>query len=308
MAPTFDAAGRDARGSQPTPTLATMLSQATDVFRDAGLEDPRAEARRVVATAADIPALDLVTAPDKPLPPAAASRIAEFIRRRAAREPLSRILGEREFYGRSFSISAATLDPRPDTETLIRVALTLAQTPPLQGKQLQLLDVGTGSGAILVTLLAELPRAPGAGRALIAEARAAAPAHAARHGVAERRLFTRHDVRDGLTGQHDLILSNPPYIPSGDIGGLAPEVRCHDPRVSLDGGADGLDFYRLLASNLARLSPGGWLAVEVGAGQSDAVAYLMATAAPGATIRTERDFSGHVRVVAVQPRGEVAVE
>lgn len=320
-------------------TLSAAVAATARTLGAAGIEDAPAEARRLVAAAAAVPALDLLTRGESPLPPALAARISAFASRRAAHEPLSRILGEREFYGRAFALSPGTLDPRPDTETLVEVVLDHARSSaaaPHTGWPRTILDVGTGSAAILVTLLAELPGARGLGIDISADALATAAANADRHGVGARARFVHHDLRLGLpdaalaldgspehdlrTHPHagapagapatswDLIVANPPYIPSADIAALAREVRCHDPLAALDGGADGLAFYRLLSGALARLAPGGMMAVEVGAGQADAVTSLLLQAGPGGMIRTALDLAGHVRVVAIVPRCHVVGE
>lgn len=298
--------------SEPVPsplTLANAVRQTAEALRIAGIDDPLAEARRLVAAAAGVEPLDLVTAPNRPLDTQIAARIADYAARRSAHEPLSRILGCRAFYGRDFWLSADTLDPRPETEGLVDMVLDLYAKPPRVGYPIEILDIGTGTGAIIVTLLAELPMARGWGIDISANALVTAGRNAARHSVAERVNFLLHDLRDGLDVQrsgegyvYDFIVSNPPYIASGELGTLPAEVRLHDPVVALDGGADGLDFYRLLAASMAMLAPDGWMVVEVGAGQSAMVAELFQTMAPGADIRTAKDLAGHTRIVAAQPR------
>ena len=189
---------------------------------------------------------------------------------------MSRITGTREFYGRSFLVNASALDPRPDTETLIEAALDVIAANGGCKRPLTLLDLGTGTGCILLTLLAELPEARGIGTDLAPEALRLAEANAARLGLADRAVFLASDWCEAIAGEFDLILSNPPYIASAEIAGLAPEVAAYDPRLALDGGEDGLDAYRRIAASAARnLRAGGKILVEIGVSQADAVAGLL---------------------------------
>lgn len=284
-----------------SPTLSEAVQRTAARLGRAGIDDALGEARRIVAAACDIDAVAILVGGSRRLDGADVERIEDFAARRAAHMPLSRIIGERWFHGRPFALSAAALDPRPDTETVVALGLDVVRIPGADDRPLAIADVGTGSGAILVTLLAELPRARGIGIDISEEALATARGNALSHGVGARVLFEKRDIADGLTGKFDLIISNPPYIPSGDIAGLAPEVRLHDPLVALDGGADGLAFFRRLIGAAEALLPGGWLVVEVGAGQADAVSRLMLEAWPGARLRTARDLGGHTRAVAVRP-------
>lgn len=295
------------RASEPT-SLAAVLAHVVAELRMAGIEEAAAEARELVMVAAKLDAVDVLMRGERLLDAAAVARIEEFARRRAAHEPISRIAGEREFYGRSFALSSGTLDPRADTETLVSATLAIVREQDWQQKPLRLLDIGTGSGAIIVTLLAELPAASGLGIDISADALATAGKNATRHGVANRLSLVERDVRAGIDGGFDLIVANPPYIPSGDISRLEPEVRCHDPRAALDGGADGLDFYRTLAGVEGQLAPSGWMLVEVGAGQAADVRQILAGGAAGIEIRTFQDLGGHTRVVAVQPHTGACIE
>jgi release factor glutamine methyltransferase len=210
------------------------------------------------------------------LQPEAAVRLEALVRRRASREPISRITGTREFYGQSFLVDESVLDPRPDTETLIEVALALIEKTGRREEPLRLLDLGTGTGCILLTLLAELPKAHGLGTDLSPAALRLAEANARRLGVAGRASFLASDWLDAIHGEFDLIVSNPPYIASGEIERLAPEVAHHDPYLALDGGPDGLKAYRRIAAGAARLvAPKGAILVEIGASQAPAVAGLL---------------------------------
>lgn len=208
---------------------------------------------------------------------------------------MARILGVREFYGRPFALGPQTLVPRPETELLVDLALDIARDAP----DLRFVDLGTGSGAIAVSILAEVPGARGVATDLSAEALVVAAANARRHGADGRLDLRRGDWFAPLAGNErfDLLLSNPPYVGSGDIEMLAPEVARHDPRLALDGGPDGLDAYRAIAAGAAaHLRPGGRVAVEIGAGQADAVAALFADAGL-ADIERRRDLAGRDRVI-----------
>ena len=216
------------------------------------------------------------------------------IARRAAREPVSRMTGEREFYGRSFRLSPAVLDPRPDTETLVAAALDL----PWQ----RLLDLGVGSGALAVTLLAERASATGVATDVSGAALAVAAANARRHGVESRLAFTEGAWFAPVTGRFDLVVSNPPYIRHGDLAALQPEVSAHDPALALDGGADGLDAYRSIAASLeACLEPQGHAVLEIGAGQAAEVSAIFAEAGFSTLVR-HFDLGGHIRCLVLERR------
>lgn len=280
---------------------------AARAFRQAGLATPELDARLLACHATGLTHEDFVGGDDLALPTGAASRLEGFIARRLAGEPVSRLTGAREFYGRPFHLDRHTLDPRADTETLIEALLALVDENGWRGRPLKLLDLGTGSGCILVTLLAELPLATGFGSDVSAGALAVAAANACRHGVEARARFVAADWLDGIGGRFDLIVSNPPYIAAGEIAGLAPEVARFDPKLALDGGSDGLDSYRRIAAGAAdALRPGGGLVVEIGAGQAEAVLGLLC--AVGLEAREDRirhDLAGLPRAVvarrAVEP-------
>lgn len=252
----------------------SALARLAADYAAAGFDTPRAEARRVLLLALGIDPAELLSHPDRPLG-AAAERLAACHARRLAHEPISRIAAEREFYGRPFRLSVDTLDPRADSECVVEAALAALAGRPAP----RLLDLGTGSGILLLTLLAERPDATGLATDLHPGALAAASANAAALGLSERAEFRQADWLDGIEGPFDLVISNPPYIPTADLAGLDPEVRCYDPRRALDGGADGLDAYRRLAEGaLAVLAEGGALVVEHGAGQRAAVMTIFADA------------------------------
>ncbi|CAH1655691.1 Release factor glutamine methyltransferase [Hyphomicrobiales bacterium] len=233
--------------------------------------------------------------PVRMMPAAALARLDGFAARRIAGEPVWRILGEREFWGLPFRLSPATLEPRPDSETIVEASLkALAHR---RGDALSLLDLGTGTGCLLIALLSELPHASGLGIDLSQEACDTAAGNAALNGVAARAAFRQGDWTEGLAGRFDLILSNPPYIPSPEIAGLSVEVRDHDPLLALDGGEDGLGPYRIFARTLpALLAPGGIVVFEIGAGQGPDVVALMQ--AGGFQFQGSRkDLGGHERAL-----------
>jgi release factor glutamine methyltransferase len=233
--------------------------------------------------------------PDMQLPAEALARLRDFATRRLAGEPVWRILGEREFWGLTFRLSPATLEPRPDSEAIVEA--TLAASAGRRGEALSLLDLGTGTGCLLIALLSELPRATGLGIDLSEEACRTAAGNAALNGVGERATFRQGSWTEGLVGSFDVIVSNPPYIPSGEIAALSVEVRDHDPLLALDGGADGLGPYRIFARTLpALLAPGGIVVFEIGAGQGPDVVALMR--AGGLEFRGSRnDLGGHERAL-----------
>lgn len=282
-------------GVSAATTRTEALAWLAEAFARAGLEDPRREARLALCEAGGLSAAALIAAPETALGQPAAVRLADLAARRAAGEPLSKIAGRREFWGLTLVVSPDVLDPRPETETLVEAALKLIGQR--RREPLRILDLGVGSGAILCALLTECPSAQGLG----VDASPAAVAIARRNleacGLAERADVRLGSWTDGVKGPFDLIVSNPPYIPSADIEGLAPEVRDFDPRLALDGGADGLDAYRaILPPSVGLLAPGGRLIVEVGAGQGGDVLGLAARLG-FVHAETRRDLAGVERVV-----------
>lgn len=280
-------------------TLREAIARLGRRLAEAGIEDPARDARHLVLGALGLSGTDLLRAPERRLSDDEGRRVGAIALRRVAREPVSRILGERGFFGRTFAVTPATLDPRPCTETVIEAVLEIAQAEAWREAPVRILDIGTGTGALVLTLLAELPRASGVGTDISEDALAAARANAVRLGLADRVDFLNRDGLDGIEGRFDILVSNPPYIPSGDIAGLEPEVRMFDPRAALDGGADGLDFYRAFAIGAKRVVPNGWVFVEVGAGQAEDVARLF-SAGGGTEVRLWRDLGGHTRCVAMK--------
>ena len=254
--------------------LQDWLSRATQALTPVA-EQPRSEARRLVEAALDWPVASQLADPDQIIDAASVEALDALLHRRAERqEPLSRILGRREFWGLSLEIEGATLDPRPDTETLVELALDLFSGPE-RSPPLQILDLGTGSGALLLALLSEYPEAQGLGVDQDSDTLATATRNAARLGLGGRARFEVGDWLSEVSGRFDLIVSNPPYIPTEDLAGLDRAVRDFDDPLALDGGADGLAFYARTLREAGRcLAPGGVLILELGIGQADSVQAL----------------------------------
>ena len=286
-------------------TAADAVRDLARRFRGAGLPTPELDARLLVLEAAVLTQEDYVLSPRRPLTSETAQRIETFARRRLFREPVSRIVGRREFWGRSFALNGATLDPRPETETLVEAVLGIIDAEGRRNLPLRLLDLGTGTGCILLSLLAELPAAWGLGMDIALDALTVARRNAETHGLADRAAFCCGDWMEPIfSGAFDFILANPPYIKSEDIAGLEPEVRDHDPMRALDGGADGYDAYRHIAREaLTVAAPGAHLAFEAGAGQMRHICDLLVAAGwsrDTASCRVYADLSGQDRVVVVR--------
>ena len=233
----------------------------------------------------------------EPAPPAFADRFERLVARRGRREPVARIIGRREFWGLDIEVTPAVLVPRPESELLVETALARLGDGTARWA---IADVGTGSGCLAIALARELPRARVTATDICPEALAVARRNAARHGATDRVAFHHTDLLEGLPGPFDLIVSNPPYVPDAVIDTLAPEVRRHEPAAALRGGSDGLDTVRRLAAAAAgRLRPGGWLVMEVGAGQSGDAADI----GRGAGLRAGEalpDLQGIPRAVVMQ--------
>lgn len=287
----------------PGGTIAETMRHVARVLAAAGLSDAAGEARWLMRAALGLDAAALLGRGDVQLSDAERSSIAVYLERRARNEPLSRIAGVREFYGRLFAVTPATLDPRPDTETLIDAALQLLGAQAHE-RPLRILDLGTGTGCILLTLLAELPASRGVGTDISPDAAAVARSNAERLGLTARADVVVTDLATGIDGPFDLVVSNPPYIRSGDIAGLAIEVRDFDPRLALDGGGDGLAVYRRIAAELPRLVPDGLVLLETGHDQAAAVSALVSETF-GHRLENARifdDVAGIPRVVAARTR------
>jgi release factor glutamine methyltransferase len=281
------------------PTVEAARRALAVRLKIAAIETADLDARLLTGHALGLDLTGLILAAQRQLTPGESARIEEFARRRLAGEPVARILGEKEFWGLPLQLSSATLVPRPDTETVVELALELLRAGGNLDRPLRIADLGTGSGAILLALLSELPAAQGFGTDISEGALQTAGANAARAGLSDRATFVACDYASGLTGPFDLIVSNPPYIRSADIAGLATEVRNHDPLAALDGGADGLDAYRVLIPQAAGLlAPRAALVVEAGEGQSAQIQALMTAAGLMPVIAPKADLAGLPRAVA----------
>ena len=272
--------------------------ELTQQLKAEHLDTPELDARLLVGAATQLDLTGLTVAAQRPLQDGESHLLTALAQRRLRHEPVARILGEKEFWGLRLLLSTDTLVPRADTETVVEAALELVRAAGDPLEPLRIADIGTGSGAILLALLHELPTATGIGADISAGALRTAKANAERLGLGSRATFIECDYCDKLAGPFDLIVSNPPYILRGDINTLAREVREYDPRRALDGGSDGLVAYRAMARDIAGLlDSGGAFALEVGKGQADEVAELM-QAAGLHTIRPHRqDLAGIPRVV-----------
>ena len=269
------------------------LRQLADAFAAAGLREPEADARILLEEACGLDRATLLREGATALGEAA-SELQIYAARRLAREPVFRILGRREFWGLDLAIGPAVLDPRPDTETVVLAALAAIGASRASRR---ILDLGTGSGALLCALLSELPDALGLGIDHSPEACAVALINLDRCGLATRGAVREGDWGAGLAERFDLVVSNPPYIERSLIPDLDPEVRDHDPLLALDGGRDGFDAYRAIVPSLpGLLAPGGVAVLEVGAGQAASVA-AMVRAAGLADVASRRDLGGHERAV-----------
>jgi release factor glutamine methyltransferase len=283
-----------------TMTVGEAIDRMARRLQAASIPEPRAEARRLVALALGVPAEELPAASGRDLSADETQTVDSFASRRAAHEPFAYIAGAREFWSLPFRVSPATLIPRPDTETVVEAALEWLRA--VKRSTPRILDLGTGTGCILLALLFELPAATGIGIDASEAALAVAEDNAQALGLAARASFQGGRWTEGIDGPFDLIVSNPPYIPDGTIATLQSDVRDYEPHLALKGGIDGLDAYRaIVASAPALLAPNGALALEVGAGQADAVAALLRAAGLDiAAIRS--DLSAIPRcVVATRP-------
>lgn len=267
-------------------------------LRDSGIETPELDARLLIGAALGLDHTGLATQALRLVSLDDADIIEGFALRRIAHEPVARIVGRKEFWGLDLGVSAATLVPRPDTETVIEAALAVLRESAPSDRDLRIADIGTGSGAILLALLSEFTDAHGIGTDISDAALAVAQENARRLGLDERASFVRGDYAAGLRGPFNLIVSNPPYIPSAEIAALDPDVRDYDPRLALDGGSDGLAAYRALAPQAAALlHPGGALVLEIGAEQGGAVSAILRNAGLAVSNPPRRDLAGRDRVV-----------
>ncbi len=275
-------------------TIETARRALAAQFKRASVDSADLDARILVGSVLGLDLTGLIAAAARILTEDEAERLEDCARRRIAGAPVARILGLKEFWGLPLRLSPATLVPRPDTETVVEAALEILRAASSCDCPLRIADLGTGSGAILLALSSELPNGFGVGTDISLAALQTARDNARQLGFAARTAFVACDYAAALSGPFDLIVSNPPYIRSADIASLGIEVRDHDPHHALDGGADGLDAYRLIAPEAARLlAPGGTLVVEVGHGQSGDVRELMTAAGFAPAGPSKADSGGH---------------
>ena len=286
-------------GSFAGQTVEAARRALTAQFKSAALDSAELDARLLIGHALGLDLTGMITAAQRRLTPGESAQLEDSARRRRAGEPVARITGEKEFWGLPLQLSPATLVPRPDTETVVELALERLRADGDLNRPLRIADLGTGTGAILLALLSELPAATGFGTDISETAVRTAAANAARAGLSNRATFMVCDYASGLSGPFDLIVSNPPYIRTADIAGLATEVRNYDPRAALDGGADGLDAYRALIPQAAGLlAPGAALVVEAGRGQTGQIEALMKAAGLTPSKDPKADLAGIPRAVA----------
>jgi release factor glutamine methyltransferase len=277
-------------------SIAAARRHVAEAFRRRGIESPELDARVLIGHALGLDHAAMASAANRVLTADDVAAISALAARRLAHEPVARILGVKEFWSLEFHLSPATLVPRPDTEAVVEAALKAVEAR--KNSILRIADLGTGSGALLLALLSELPNATGIGTDISLPALRTARENAARLGLAARTHFVACDFGAALNAKFDLVVSNPPYIARGDIARLAPEVREHDPIRALDGGVDGLDYYRTIAMQARDvLARDGTLVVELGAGQGLAVAALLRDGGIVA-VGMEDDLSGHPRALA----------
>jgi release factor glutamine methyltransferase len=281
-------------------SVAQARRALAEQFRSAGIESPELDARVLVGHALGLDHAELAAAATQQLADLTASDIGQFAARRLSGEPVARIVGRKEFWSLPLAVTPAVLVPRPETETVVELALALLDQDGERTRALRIADLGTGSGAILLALLSELRNAQGIGTDIDESALGVARANARQLDLGGRAEFVVSDYATALEGPFDLVVSNPPYVASADIARLAREVRDHDPRHALDGGADGLAAYRTIAADAPRLlKPAGHLVVEIGDGQERQVGELFA-AAGLAIAGTRHDLSGRARAIAAK--------
>ncbi len=285
---------RDRSALQAGVTRAAAQAALRRTLVEAGIDSAALDARLLTGAALRVASASLLAYPNAPVDADEAACLAEYTRRRLAREPVARIVGKAEFWGLPFRLSPETLVPRPDTETLVEAALEMS---PAGEVPLRILDLGTGSGCILVALLSEWRDAFGIGLDRSLDALATARGNAQMNGVGDRAAFVASDWAAAIAGRFGLIVSNPPYIRAGDIAALEPEVTRFDPLAALDGGWGGLDAYRAILSQAGRvLAPGGRIVLELGHDQADAVADI--AAGHGLVVMAIRnDLAGHRRAI-----------
>jgi len=285
-----------AEGSVLTPplTVAQARRAIAERLRSRGFDTPDLDARLLVGHALGLDHGALTAASTHLLMRGETEKLDAVLGRRLAHEPVARIRGGKEFWSLPLAVTADVLVPRPETETVVEAALAVVA----RDRALRMADLGTGSGAILLALLSELPAAFGIGTDRSERALRIAHRNAEALGLSRRAAFLACNFADAIAGGCDLVVANPPYVRTDDIATLAPDVRDFDPRLALDGGGDGLAAYRAIAADAARvLAPGGWLALEIGTGQAEAVTALLAEHGLAVPLAPRRDLAGHARVV-----------
>jgi release factor glutamine methyltransferase len=288
------------------PTCRQTLAEAAQILARAGVDSAALDARLLLMEAMGLSLEALVSAPERRLSRAERARFAQMLARRGAREPLAYILGRRAFWSFDLVVNDAVLVPRPESETVVNAILeAVAASGRGTDAPFRILDLGTGSGCLLFALLSELPQAWGLGVDASNRALCVARDNAARLGLAARSALLRGDWLAGLDGRFDIVVCNAPYIPTRDIDGLAPEIRLHEPRLALDGGADGLGAYRKIVGGLGKIvANNGLVALEVGDGQARAVENLL-EAAGFCEIVHKPDLAGKPRVAVARPFARV---
>ena len=282
-------------------TIRSITNELRFAFRGAGIDTADLDARLILSHILQISQAHLISEPDLTVAAGHVDAIRSAMHRRILREPVSRIIGAKEFWGRPFEINSHTLDPRPDTEIIIEAALQIIREKLPANKEISILDLGTGSGCILLTLLAECENAWGVGVDINEAAITVAKKNSENLAVGHRAHFMCSDWTNALNGDFDIIVANPPYIRSAEIDILMPEVRNFDPLLALDGGDDGLEAYRLIIAKITTLLTSGWLIFELGIGQLNDVCQLLDQAGFGCE-EVDRlilsDISGTIRTVA----------
>lgn len=279
-------------------TVQSAQRSAVEKLNNAGIKNPGFDARLLLASAMNVEMAQLISMASDRLDSQILEQFSKMISQRIAGKPVHRILGYREFFGRRFNIGLHCLEPRPETELLVERVLDDFKNV----ENVSFGEIGVGSGAIIVTLLCELPQARGLGTDISPEALKDAAENAALHTVEKRAEFVVADCFAGVSAMFDFIVSNPPYIPSGEIYNLETEVQEHDPLAALDGGADGLDIYRrILEQSAGRLKYNGRLYLETGHGQHEAIAAIASKMGWG-IISTHLDLSGLERIVVLQAK------
>jgi len=280
--------------------LEYVSRQLATRLRAAGIDTPELDARLLVCHACCITHEQLIADTGRLLTRTQAGAVEAMMHRRLSREPVSRIIGYREFHGHEFLLGSETLDPRPDTETLVEAALEIVQTG-FTDEEISILDLGTGTGCILLSLLHALPSARGVGVDISEEVLDIARANAVALGLSDRSEFIRSDWTREVSGVFSIVVSNPPYISSREVDTLKPEVSKFDPPRSLDGGEDGLDAYRKIVLEIGSvLLPGGWVLLELGATQAISVTDILKTSHGELNfveMREWQDLAGHIRCV-----------